>query len=165
VAFPQFLAQMGRSRAARATRARVLGKLGRSSHLSRAKGHEVWAPFLARLFADPREGDRRPGLELLRVAVVRALDLDAEELALLFGLAPESAAVGRLIERARSAAALPPVTAGSAPPKAESARRRRRPASPAAGEAESVSAPAATEAPGDRPPAPRRRGQRSLPES
>jgi DNA polymerase III delta prime subunit len=165
VAFPQFLAQMGRSRAARGTRARVLGKLGRSSHLSRAKGHEVWAPFLARLFADPREGARRPGIELLRVAVVRALDLDSEELALLFGLAPESAAVGQLIERARIAAAPTPVTTGPATPKAESARRRRRPSSSPAGETESASAPVAPDAPGDRPPAARRRGQRSLPES
>ncbi len=94
-AFPQFLGEMGRSRGARSTREAVVAKVGQRFHLSHEKTRETLLPFLESIFR-PR---LRPGSELLRTArgVARELELNAEEVALLTGSEPESAAVGAVL--------------------------------------------------------------------
>ncbi len=97
VAFPQAIAEMGRTRLLRATRASVLAKAGRMLHTSRRKSVEAWWPFLETVFrpAVP-EGKRKERLALLG-RLVPALGLSAEEVALLSRAGPGDPAVVELL--------------------------------------------------------------------
>jgi replication factor C large subunit len=167
VAFPQFLARMGRTRTSRSVRRRVLQRIGRHAHVSRSKGNEVWTPFLSRLFSDPSEGAHRPSVEALRVDLVRALALDAEDLAFWMDLTPESRDVTRLLDRARSAVGPARPAAETAAPSVPSVprpKRASRPAGPSVASSErSQESSASGEATTERPTG-RRRGQRALPD-
>jgi len=85
-AFPRFLWEMGRSRAARETRDAVAGKLAARFHLSREKVRSLLLPEVEGIARAPRgrRGSRRE-IEIGR-AIVRELKLSAEEAAFLFGV-------------------------------------------------------------------------------
>jgi len=110
LSFPQFLGAMGRTRFVRATRQSILGKVGGRLHLSRRKAGDAYLPFLERLFRGPGTMERGPALLALRRTIARELRLTPEELALLLGSEPESAAVRSLA---------PPEPATSTAPTAE----------------------------------------------
>ena len=127
IAFPQFLGEMGRSRAVRAIRTSILSKSGRMLHVSRRKAAEFSLDFLTVAFrgaAGRRASDR--DREFAR-RLTTALELTAEEVAYLTGGLPDDERVQELI-RAREEAsappdepekrspALPPKRAGPTPP-------------------------------------------------
>lgn len=97
VAFPQFLGEMGRTRYLRATRVSVVNKMDAVTHVSRRKGHDLFLPYLERLFADPPGPSQRPHLDAVRQRLVRELGLTAEEVAFLLHREVESEEVGRLM--------------------------------------------------------------------
>jgi DNA polymerase III delta prime subunit len=81
--FPQFLGEMGRMRAARATRTTLLRKLGRGVHASRRKANsEQLALLYAAFDLDEPAFARARHRELRRAAIIE-LDLSVEEVALL----------------------------------------------------------------------------------
>ncbi len=159
LAFPQFLGEMGRSRAARATRQSVAGKIGASLHLSRRKAVQGPLPVLERLFLATPGGPAVAAVVRLRREVARGLGLTAEEVAFLMGVEPDRDEVRAIA--APEPTAPPSEPAASAPSEPPSTRRRAKaraapaptPASPAA------PAPAASEA-----PAVRKKVQRRLAE-
>lgn len=85
IMFPQFLGQMGRSRAVRAIRGSILAKAGRMLHISRRKAGESALDFLTVIFrrAVARRAPERDR-ELARRLIV-ALGLTNEEVAFLTG--------------------------------------------------------------------------------
>ncbi len=128
-AFPEFLGEMGRSRAVRALRQSTLDKAGHHLHLSRRKGAESTLPFLEAVFA--AGGVRDGPVFELRSAIVRDLGLTAEEVGYLAGVEPDAEGVRALFpspdgeepesaEPAPETAAAPP----SAPPASPASRKR-----------------------------------------
>ncbi len=87
-AFPQFLGEMGRSRAMRGLREAVVAKAASRYHLSREKTRDSVLPFLEGLAG--RTGRRRgPGPALL-TAISRDLELTPEEVTYVSGRPPEA---------------------------------------------------------------------------
>jgi replication factor C large subunit len=84
VGFPQFLGEMGRSRASRAARDELLAKAGRAVHASKRKTNDSLLPFLRQLFR-PASGSESPALRAARRALVRDLELTADDVAFLGG--------------------------------------------------------------------------------
>jgi DNA polymerase III delta prime subunit len=127
VIFPSFLAGMGRTRVVRALRQSILGKLGRVAHLSRRKGGELLLPFLFRLFDPPSPGFRDPANQSIRASLVRAGRLEAEEVAFLLGVEPESAQVLEELARAEyRVPAAPPPPSRTAEDRPTAVERRHR---------------------------------------
>jgi DNA polymerase III delta prime subunit len=86
VEFPAFLGEMGRSRAARAGRDALLGRAGHALHASKRKTNDLFLPFL-RLLVGPSAsiGPETPRLRATRRALLRELELTAEDVAMLGG--------------------------------------------------------------------------------
>lgn len=97
VSFPQFLGEMGRSRALRATRESLAKKAGHRLHLSTAKSREIILPFLERIFAATSGRGGRGELRQRAAEISRELELTAEEVGFLLGTEPDSRAVADLI--------------------------------------------------------------------
>jgi DNA polymerase III delta prime subunit len=97
VAFPQFLGEMGRSRAVRATRDSLAKKAGKRFHLSTAKGRDFLLPFLERIFLAAVERGARADLRRKAGEIARELELTAEEVALLVRAEPDSRVVSELV--------------------------------------------------------------------
>jgi len=97
VAFPQYLGEMGRSRAQRAVRDGVAGKIGARFHLSRRKTREEFLPFLEGLFAAEGGAPASTGGLSRAAAVARELGLTAEELAYLLSVEPGSQRVAEIL--------------------------------------------------------------------
>jgi DNA polymerase III delta prime subunit len=95
LAFPQFLGEMGRSRAQRALRTGLAQKTGRGLHQSRRKAIEFGLPFLDSLYHMTGDVDPLTTFDLQR-AVTRELGLTKEEVAYLLGTDPDSDAALRL---------------------------------------------------------------------
>ena len=93
VGFPTFLGEMGRSRTLRAVRNSLAEKAGRASHLSRRKARQELLPVLEAVFGGPRSSARRA----LCHDLAADLALTPEEVGLLVGAPPESAAVLALV--------------------------------------------------------------------
>jgi DNA polymerase III delta prime subunit len=139
LAFPQFLGAMGRSRATRAVRLTLLGKVGARLHLSRRKGADAFLPFLDGLFRGPVRGRTvTTARQAIRRQIVHELDLTPEEVAYLLGADAGDAAVLALLEPAPSPAHRGRPEVASEPP---------------------VEAPAPTPPPADRPHVQRRLGE------
>ncbi|HEV2519208.1 MAG TPA: AAA family ATPase [Thermoplasmata archaeon] len=84
VAFPEFLASMGRSRVARALRGEFLRRTGRALHLSKRKASSEIEPFLHSVFS----GGSRPATAVARSsrkAIAASLAITPEEVELLGG--------------------------------------------------------------------------------
>jgi DNA polymerase III delta prime subunit len=81
--FPQFLGEMGRMRAARATRTTLLRKLGRAVHASRRKANSDQLALLYAAFDVEEPAFARAAHRELRRGSITELDLSLEELALL----------------------------------------------------------------------------------
>jgi DNA polymerase III delta prime subunit len=97
IAFPQFLGEMGRSRAARAVRTSILAKAGRLLHISRRKASDSAIDFLSVAFREagnPHASDRE--LEFAR-RLTTALDLTADEVAYLTDRPPDDDRVRDLV--------------------------------------------------------------------
>lgn len=96
-AFPQFLGEMGRSRAVRGIRDGLVTKMGVRFHVSREKCRESLLPFLDLLLAPAKgrgsSGDRR----LLARRIARELELTDEEVAYLLGTEPDAALVREVV--------------------------------------------------------------------
>jgi len=96
-AFPQFLGDMGRSRANRALRDSVAGKIAQRLHLSLRKSRAGELPFLEAIFRQARGaktgGEARP----LARALARELRLSAEEVAFLLAVETEAPSVAELL--------------------------------------------------------------------
>lgn len=97
LAFPQFLGEMGRSRAQRALRTAVAQKAGHGYQQSRRKAIDSSLPFLDLMFHVPPTGDAAAVARLQR-AVARELDLTKEEVAFLLGTEPDSPDAARFVE-------------------------------------------------------------------
>jgi hypothetical protein len=125
---------MGRTRALRATRLSLVGKVGGRLHLSKRKAIDAYLPFLERLFRGAPSTETGPGLLAARRAVARELRLSPEELAFLLGSEPEGAAVRSLVAgetpREEEEAA---ETSGSDDPTPSAAASPTRPAPPGGG--------------------------------
>ncbi|HLM70224.1 MAG TPA: AAA family ATPase [Thermoplasmata archaeon] len=102
VAFPQFLSDMGRSRALRGTRDSLAKKAGTRFHLSKNKTREIMIPFLEGIFAAGVK--RGASIELKRTAarIVRELELTPEEVGFVLTAEPDSRAVTELLAAAGS---------------------------------------------------------------
>jgi DNA polymerase III delta prime subunit len=133
-AFPEFLGEMGRSRAVRGLRQSTLDKAGRHLHLSRRKGADSTLPFLEAVFA--AGGIRDGPVFELRRAIVHDLALTPEEVGFLAGVEPDAEGIRALFPAAEE----PPADREEAAPV---------PANP-------------TVVPPPAPPEPRKRIQRSL---
>ena len=94
--FPEFLAEMGRSRATRALRTSTLDKSGARLHLSRRKGIESTLPLLEVIFSTP--GVRDGPVFRLRREVVHDFGLTPEEVGFLAGAEPDAAGVRALFD-------------------------------------------------------------------
>ncbi len=96
VAFPQFLGQMGRSRASRLTRRSIMQRVGRAYHVSREKGIENFLPILDQVFAPAPYG--RPAERWIptRRALIEELKLTPEEVGWLMDREPDSGEVASL---------------------------------------------------------------------
>lgn len=97
IAFPQFLGEMGRSRAVRAIRTSILSKAGHLLHISRRKAADSALDFLTVAFREA--GERRASghdRELAR-RLATALALTAEEVAYLMGRPPDDGRVQELV--------------------------------------------------------------------
>jgi DNA polymerase III delta prime subunit len=96
VAFPQFLGQMGRTRASRQLRTMVLRQTRQNFHLSREKGALYFLPMFEELFS-PTPFHQSPNRwTALRRTLVRELKLTPEEVGWLMNREPESTAVAAL---------------------------------------------------------------------
>jgi len=91
--FPQFLGEMGRSRASRANRESVTAKIGAACHLSRRKARDDMLPLVESLFHPSRAGT--PVLAS-RVETVRRLALTPADVSYLAQLPPDSEEVQSL---------------------------------------------------------------------
>ncbi len=101
--FPQYLGEMGRSRASRASRDAIAGKIGGHCHVSRRKARDDFLPFMDSLF-DARDGSRRSW-------PIQALGLSPQEVGYLARRSPDSDEIRRLFEplaEAESGPAAPP---------------------------------------------------------
>ena len=96
-AFPQFLGQMGQSRAMRAVREAVVAKAGHRFHLSRQKTRAVMLPELEGIVGDARR-HRGAAAEARARQIVRELQLSPEEVAYLLVTTPDDPTVARLAE-------------------------------------------------------------------
>jgi replication factor C large subunit len=94
--FPQFLGEMGRSRALRATRDSLAKKAGHRFHLSTAKSREVLLPFLERVFVAAADRTGKGELRRKAAEIARELELTSEEVAFLVRLEPDSRTVAEL---------------------------------------------------------------------
>jgi len=117
-AFPRFLGEMGRSRASRAVRDSLVRKLGSRLHLSRAKSRAVALSFLEALFGMVGRGRRTGEAPRVVRALVRELELSAEEVGALLGVEPDHASVRGLLPEATEEGDEPegPSESESAPP-------------------------------------------------
>ncbi|MGA8709851.1 MAG: AAA family ATPase [Thermoplasmata archaeon] len=97
VSFPQFLGEMGGSRALRATRDSLAKKSGHRFHLSKAKTREVMLPFLEGLYSAAAGRGARVDLRRVAMTISHELELTAEEVAFLLGSEPDSRAVTELL--------------------------------------------------------------------
>ena len=97
MAFPQFLGEMGRSRASRATRELLVAKLGTRFHLSHAKARDVLLPFMEGIFRAARGRRAKSESKAVAAATARELDLTAEEVAYLLSVEPDSSEVHELL--------------------------------------------------------------------
>jgi DNA polymerase III delta prime subunit len=97
VAFPQFLGEMGRSRAVRAVRTSIVSKAGRLLHISRRKAAESALDFLTIAFQGA--GRSRPSVRDREFArrLTSVFELTAEEVAYLSGGLPDDARVQDLL--------------------------------------------------------------------
>jgi replication factor C large subunit len=107
VAFPQFLGEMGRSRALRATRESIAKKAGTRFHVSKAKSREILLPFLEVVLGTAARRGAPDTLRRTAAAVAQELELTAEELAFLLGAEPDSHAVLSLLDTASGRATRP----------------------------------------------------------
>jgi replication factor C large subunit len=96
-AFPRFLGEMGRSRAARAVRNTLVAKLGSRLHMSRSKSREVALPVVEALFGMLGRGRREGKARAVARALAAELGLSAEEVAALLGVEPASALVREIL--------------------------------------------------------------------
>ncbi|MCI4340534.1 MAG: AAA family ATPase [Thermoplasmata archaeon] len=129
ISFPEFLGAMGRSRAQRAARLSLVGKIGPRVHLSRRKGVESFLPFLERLYAPSPIGKVRASVLVTRRAVARQLQLSADDLAYLMGMEAERPEIRELLDlppEAEAAAAEPeePSPEPASEPKPSAAPRK-----------------------------------------
>jgi DNA polymerase III delta prime subunit len=97
VSFPQFLGEMGRSRATRALRDSVATKAGARFHLSRRKTREWVLPFLEEVLGLGSSVANEAESRNVASAIVRELDLTPEELAYLIDSEVDSPGVVRLL--------------------------------------------------------------------
>lgn len=100
VAFPQFLSEMGRSRANRAMRDALAKKAGRHFHMSKAKSRELLLPLLEGVFPGAMRRGARSELRQTAAMVTRELELTPEELAFLLRSEPDSRGVAELLAEA-----------------------------------------------------------------
>ena len=119
--FPRFLAEMGGSRAVRAVREGVVRKAGSHLHLSRAKARESVLPFLEGLFEASVGHRGAPERVATARALVKQLELTAEEVGYLLDTATDSPFVARLLAEDPSSAPRsdipdPPVREEAPPP-------------------------------------------------
>ena len=96
-AFPRFLGEMGRSRAARAVRNTLVAKLGSRLHMSRSKSRAVALPVVEALFGMLGRGRREGKARAVARALATELGLSAEEVAALLGVEPASALVREIL--------------------------------------------------------------------
>jgi replication factor C large subunit len=97
VSFPQFLGEMGRSRALRGTRESLAHKAGRRFHLSTAKSREVVVPFLERILLTSTGRGAPASLRHRAAEIVRELEFTPEEVGFLLHSTPDSRAVLELL--------------------------------------------------------------------
>ncbi|MGI0055537.1 MAG: AAA family ATPase [Thermoplasmata archaeon] len=99
VAFPQFLGEMGRTKAARALREALLSKLGAPGHISRRKLREGEFGFFETVFRRATSARREdaPWRNLAR-SIVQEIELTTEEVGYLGALDADSDRVSRLYE-------------------------------------------------------------------
>jgi len=97
VGFPQFLGEMGRTRALRGVRDSLARKSAHRFHLSTAKSREVVVPFLERLFAQATGRGSHADLRRRVAEICRELELTPEEVALLLHSSPDAKAVMDLL--------------------------------------------------------------------
>jgi len=95
-AFPSFLGEMGQSRAARALRDSIAGKLGKKGHLSRGKARALSLPFLEALVGARPGAKRGLRAQTLARSVVAELKLTEEEIGFLFRTSPDAPEVREL---------------------------------------------------------------------
>ena len=91
--FPRFLGEMGRSRSTRAIRESLVRTAGARFHVSRDKSRETILPFLESLFEAARKPLPTSALGKVTRAIVRELDLSAEQVGYLTRTEPDSAVV------------------------------------------------------------------------
>jgi DNA polymerase III delta prime subunit len=133
-AFPEFLGEMGRTRAARALRLGITAKIGQHAHLSRAKARLLLLPVLEGLLAGPR--GRRPDAATLALgrAIAAEFEFGPEEIAYLLGVPPGDPRASR-------------IAAGSDEPSGEErdleGEAAEEPPAPAGGGSAALPAPAA----------------------
>jgi DNA polymerase III delta prime subunit len=96
--FPGFLAEMGRSRSARAIRESIVGKVGGRFHLSHRKTRETFLPFLELLFHALSDRHGSPRIATVVRALVSELGLGPEEVGYLVRRPPDSVEIRRLFE-------------------------------------------------------------------
>ncbi len=96
-AFPQFLGEMGRSRAVRALRDGLVHKAGRRFHLSDRKVRESVLPFLEGLTGAARRTKPDSPISRAARALVRELELTPEEVGYLLDAEVDSAIVRALL--------------------------------------------------------------------
>ena len=96
-AFPEFLGEMGRSRAARALRDGLVRKLGSHLHISRAKSRSLALPFLEAVFGMVGRGRGSARVQAVARALSLELRLSAEEVGALLGAPPDGPQVRALI--------------------------------------------------------------------
>jgi replication factor C large subunit len=97
VAFPQFLGEMGRSRAMRAIRTSILSKSGRMLHISRRKASESALDFLVLTFREAAEHWASGRDRELAQRLAKELALTADEVAYLTGYPPDDERVQELV--------------------------------------------------------------------
>jgi DNA polymerase III delta prime subunit len=110
--FPAFLGEMGRSRAHRALRDAVAGRIGAYAHLSRRKSREEMLPFLERWLTPRGSGPGMAGAPARRRALRLAAELEASEMAFLLGVDENSPEIPSL-DDVPEAPEIPPSPPGS----------------------------------------------------
>lgn len=125
IMFPQFLGEMGRSRAVRAVRGSILSKAGRLLHISRRKAGESALDFLTVVFrrAVARRAPERD--QVLAHSLIASLGLTNEEVAFLTGGLADDAGVRALMTGPDHPAAEGVAHAGSEPAEGPAESRDR----------------------------------------
>jgi hypothetical protein len=117
---------MGRSRAHRALRDAVAGRVGAYAHLSRRKAREEMLPFLERWLTPRGSGTGMAGATARRRAFRAAAELEPAELAFLLGVDENSPELPGPDEDLPKAPEVPPTPAPTeAAPKEGSAPAKR----------------------------------------